>query len=195
MTTNIAELPSDPSLTGSNENIKLETKPVTFKNDLDEKRQPGNISVEQNTMNQLVNGIQQASASGSTQLPVRDVPTNTTHITQDNQINNNYIPPSESQNYVKNYQTEREINEMNNRHTNKKDSLDVIYDELQVPILIGVIFFLFKLPVFEKTLFKYAPFLFVKDGNLNLYGFVLSSVLFASFYYILSKILKHFSNI
>jgi hypothetical protein len=195
MTTNISELPSDPSMSISNENVKLETKNVSFKNNLDEKRQPGNISVEQNTMNKLVSGIQQASTTGSTKLPVRDVPTNTGHITQDDQINSNYIPQSESTNYIKNYETEREINNMNTRNLNKKDSLDVIYEELQVPILIGIIFFLFKLPIFEKTLFKYAPFLFVKDGNLNLYGFITTSFLFSSFYYILSKILKHFSNI
>ena len=152
-------------------------------------------SIGQDTMNKVVSGIQQASVTGSTKLPPRDIPKSTTHLTQDQQSNVNFVPESSKEDFVKNHQTEQEMYNMNRRQNNKQDSLDLIYEELQVPILIAFVFFLFKLPIFEKSLFKYAPFLFIKDGNMNFYGYITTSLLFATLYYTLSKILKHFSNI
>lgn len=196
MTTLLSELPTDPGISQVKENIKLETreKKVTFSNDLDsQKSQP--TAIGQDTMNKVVSGIQQASVTGSTKLPSRDIPTTTTHLTHDQESNVNYVPESNKDDFVKNHQTEQEMYNMNRRQNNKQDSLDLVYEELQVPILIGFVFFLFKLPIFEKSLFKYAPFLFIKDGNMNFYGYITTSLLFATLYYSLSKILKHFSNI
>ena len=196
MTTLLSELPTDPGISQVKENIKLETKEkkVTFSNDLDSQKS-GPTSIGQDTMNKVVSGIQQASVTGSTKLPSRDIPTTTTHLTHDQQSNVNYLPESNKDDFVKNHQTEQEMYNMNRRQNNKQDSLDVVYEELQVPILIAFVFFLFKLPIFEKSLFKYAPFLFIKDGNMNFYGYITTSLLFATLYYSLSKILKHFSNI
>ena len=84
--------------------------------------------------------------------------------------------------------------EQTRQNFNKKDNLDVIYNELQVPILISLLFFLFNLPFFKKTLNNYAGFLFQKDGNYNLYGFTVTSTLFGLFFYIFKAILKHFST-
>ena len=196
MTTLLSELPTDPGISQVKENIKLETKEkkVTFSNDLDSQKS-GPTSIGQDTMNKVVSGIQQASVTGSTKLPSRDIPTTTTHLTHDQQSNVNYLPESNKDDFVKNHQTEQEMYNMNRRQNNKQDSLDLVYEELQVPILIAFVFFLFKLPIFEKSLFKYAPFLFIKDGNMNFYGYITTSLLFATLYYSLSKILKHFSNI
>lgn len=196
MTTLLSELPTDPGMSQVKENIKLETidKKVTFSNNLDGNGS-GPTAIGQDTMNKVVSGIQQASVSGSTKLPSRDIPTTTTHLTHDQQSNVNYVPESNKEDFVKNHQTEQEMYNMNSRQNNKQDSLDLVYEELQVPILIAFVFFLFKLPIFEKSLFKYAPFLFIKDGNMNFYGFITTSLLFATLYYSLSKILKHFSNI
>tara|TARA_B110000967_G_C18758048_1_gene496387 strand:+ start:453 stop:1043 length:591 start_codon:yes stop_codon:yes gene_type:complete len=196
MTTLISELPIDPGFSQVKENIKIETSEenIPFSNDLDKtKGMP--TAIEQETMNKVVSGIQQASVTGSTKLPPRDIPTTTTHLTQDQQGNVNFVPKSDKEDFVKNYKTEQEMYNMNRRENNKQDSLDLVYEELQVPILIAFIFFLFKLPIFEKSLFKYTPFLFIKDGNMNFYGYIITSLLFATLYYSLSKILKHFSNI
>lgn len=196
MTTLLSELPTDPGISQVKENIKLETndKKVSFSNNLDG-IVSGPTEIGQDTMNKVVSGIQQASVSGSTRLPSRDIPTTTTHLTHDQESNVNYVPKSNKDDFVKNHQTEQEMYNMNSRQNNKQDSLDLVYEELQVPILIAFVFFLFKLPIFEKSLFKYAPFLFIKDGNMNFYGFITTSLLFATLYYSLSKILKHFSNI
>jgi hypothetical protein len=50
------------------------------------------FSLDQTTINQIVNGLQKASVNGLTQLPSRDIPRNTDTITNDAQIQPNYIP-------------------------------------------------------------------------------------------------------
>jgi hypothetical protein len=64
---------------------------------------------------------------------------------------------------------------------------DEIYDELQTPILLSVLYFIFQLPIFHKTLFKYLPSLFNNDGNHNLAGFIFNSIVFGSIYYLMTK--------
>ena len=129
MTTLLSELPTDPGISQVKENIKLETreKKVTFSNDLDsQKSQP--TAIGQDTMNKVVSGIQQASVTGSTKLPSRDIPTTTTHLTHDQESNVNYVPESNKDDFVKNHQTEQEMYNMNRRQNNKQDSLDLVYE-------------------------------------------------------------------
>jgi len=191
----LSELPSDPGLSQTSENIVLQTTDTNFNNNFDNRKNE-NAVIEQDTMNMIVNGIQKASILGATKLPARDIPTNTGHLTQDVETTANYVPqPSHNVDFVKNHETEQEMYLSNTRELNKKNSLDVIYEELQVPILIAFLFFLFQLPFFNKIIFQYAPFLFVKDGNLKLSGYITTSLIFSTLYYTLSKILKHFSNI
>ena len=57
-------------------------------------------ALEQNTINSLISGIQQASASGLTTLPSRDIPQMTSQITQDQQIKPNYIPQVNNNDYI-----------------------------------------------------------------------------------------------
>jgi hypothetical protein len=45
-----------------------------------------------NIMNEMISGLQRASASGMTNLPSRDIPMNTSNIMNDAQINTNFIP-------------------------------------------------------------------------------------------------------
>ena len=56
--------------------------------------------LSQQSINQIVAGLQQAQ--GATGLPSRDLPTNSGHITQDEQIQPNYIPKPENTNYIEN---------------------------------------------------------------------------------------------
>ncbi len=59
-------------------------------------------------LNQLINGIQQASAAGMTTLPARDIPQQQNHITQDNTTRANYIPTGPDD-YIQAHQTQEEI--------------------------------------------------------------------------------------
>jgi hypothetical protein len=155
---------------------------------------PSNVSLDQTTIQQIVNGLQQASSTGATQLPSRDIPRSTESIMQDPQVQQNYIPSASNKDYI----TEQEDNDdiINNYNKNEKygDSLDQLYDEIQIPLLIAVLYFLFQLPIFKRYLYKFFPALFSKDGNVNLYGFIFTSALFGMLYYLLSKTMTHFSR-
>lgn len=200
-TTSIDSLPSDPSISSGTpvQNVKMEIKEKNVSFDSNTKQTDGDTRgmpsvVQQKQMNAIVSGIQQAAAAGATSLPSRDIPMNQNRVHMDNQADPNYIPQQEIPDYIQNHDTEQQFLEQAQRNVNKKDNLDLIYSELQVPILISLLFFLFNLPFFKKTLNTYAGFLFQKDGNYNLYGFAITSTLFGIMFYVLKAILNHFST-
>ena len=96
--------------------------------------------LEQSTINSLVSGLQQASASGLTGLSSRDIPMNTNNITQDTQSTPNYIPHASNNNYIDNNTTPDDIINNNRRQQNKQQTMDVIYDEMQMPILLAILY-------------------------------------------------------
>jgi hypothetical protein len=69
-----------------------------------------------------------------------------------------------------------------------------MYNEIQTPLLLAVLYFLFQLPFFKKNLFTYFPILFSVDGNLNINGFLFTSILFGLIFYMLNKITTHFGK-
>jgi hypothetical protein len=151
-------------------------------------------AMSQQNMNQFVSGLQQASAAGLTALPSRDIPQTQTHLMQDQQMQPNYVP-QERQNtdYITEHQTNEEIIRKHSQREHQVNSLDNFYNNLQTPILIAILYFLFQLPVVRKNIFKFAPSLFSKDGNPNLMGYVINSALFAVLYFSMTKGIHYFS--
>jgi hypothetical protein len=203
-TTSIDSLPMAPTQTATYnadtytpENIRLEMNNVKVDNPAQtlQQNRDNDPAVAQKNMNQFITGIQQASAAGYTALPARDIPQNQHTLTQDQEIQPNFIPqPLQPNNdYIANHISGNDIVRENMRRQESNDSLDNVYNELQIPILIGVLFFLFQLPIVRKSLFKYLPTLFHTDGNLNLGGYISNSVLFGLAYYIVNKFIIHFS--
>lgn len=176
-TTNIHDLPTDPT-GGSGSNVAFNVSEKTP------------VALDQSTINQIVNGLQQAGQAGVTQLPSRDIPSNTGAITQDPQVQPNYIPQPENNDYIRENERNEDIIKEYEHSAQTHSNMDEMYDELQTPLLLAVIYFMFQLPVFNKLLFKYLPFLFSKDGNKNISGFVFTSILFALIYYILHKVIN-----
>jgi hypothetical protein len=119
----------------------------------------------------------------------------TNTLTQDQQIKPNYIPQSNNNNYIDDETTSNQIMNEHMRRQNKSNTLDVMYEELQVPILLAILFFMFQLPIFRTYLFRFLPSLFNKDGNPNLSGYVVNSVLFALLYYVIKNFLNYFTTI
>ena len=191
-TTSIMDLPTDPVGGGNvSNNISLSITENVPNNDMNP---ASSVSLDQATINQIVNGLQQASATGATQLPSRNIPQMTSPLTQDPVIQPNYIPPHPpiyNKDYIKDseYETNEEILRKYSKKENRENSLDEMYQEIQNPILLAILYFLFQLPFFRKWLFQYFPALFHKDGNFNLSGFMFSSTLFGLVYYLLEKIL------
>jgi hypothetical protein len=143
-------------------------------------------------INKLISGIQQASASGLLSLPSRDIPQNQQHITQDHQIQANYVPKGPDD-YIKEHQTPEDIIQKNAQRELNGNSMDEYYNELHIPIMICVLYFLFHLPIVRKNMFRYIPFLFNKDGNLNGTGYVANSIIFAGLSYGIFKSINYMS--
>jgi hypothetical protein len=193
--TSIMDLPMDPTGGGNVGNISAIAKEK-------EKEVPSNnvinqpMTLDQTTINQIVNTLQQASASGVTQLPSRDMPMNPLNISNDPQIQANYVPPPpQNQNdYINNYERTNDMIHDYNAKVSRNDSLDEMYSEIQTPLLISVLYFLFQLPFFRKKLFSYFPVLFSMDGNFNLNGHIFTSILFGLLFYLLNKVSNTFNK-
>jgi hypothetical protein len=151
-------------------------------------------AMSQQNMNQFVSGLQQASSAGLTMLPSRDIPQTQSHLTQDQHMQPNYVP-QERQNtdYIMDQQSNEEIIRRHAQKEQQVNSLDQFYNNLQTPILIAILYFMFQLPVVRKNIFKFLPSLFSKDGNPNLMGYVINSAIFASLYFSMTKGIHYFS--
>lgn len=193
-TTSIMDLPTDPTGGGGGSNIKISASEVQqgFSGG---QGQPA-FNLDQNTINQIVNGLQQASSTGATQLPSRDIPMNTNNISADPQVQVNYIPPVQSQrdDYIKGYEEGPDMVSEYNRSASRNESLDDLYSEIQTPMLLAVMYFLFQLPIFRRQLFRYFPVLFSTDGNFNINGYIFSSILFGLMFYLMNKTTTHFGQ-
>ena len=149
----------------------------------------------QTSYNELVGQIQQADKLGVTQLPSRDIPNNSENIVMDDKTKPNYIPEQEIlEDYIKNYQTPDDVIETAAKDNNNRDRLDELYSKIQMPLLVSILYFIFNLPVIRKYLNKYVPNIFNKDGNPNLAGYIVNSLLFGVLYYILNNVINNLLN-
>ena len=189
--TSILDLPTDPVGGG---NISNNISMSASENIVMPSSITGGVSLDQTTISQIVSGLQQASLTGATQLPSRDIPMNTSSHSTDAQIQPNYVPQSNNIDYIKNYEQTNDMINDYNRNNQRQNSLDDMYNEIQTPLLLAVLYFLFQLPFFRKFLFSYFPALFSNDGNFNINGFLFSSILFGLLFYFLNKITNHFGT-
>jgi hypothetical protein len=146
--------------------------------------------------------IQYPSVSQEQQyrLPSRDIPMNPTGLTQDIEIRANYVPPAPAatiSDYVKEYEEKKDAK--NRKHQQKKHLAEVaddIFSELQIPICIAILYFVFQMPIVNTLLHKYFLFLMIyhEDGNFNTYGFLLKSVIFGTLYYSISKFVDYLTT-
>lgn len=191
-TSSIESLPTDPSMSqtttaisqivNNNQNITLETneKPIN-NNDFN---------------SQFEKELQMAVNNGNTTLPSRDIPKDTTTITNDNQTQPNYIPNSPvDEDYIDDYENSNDFLNYREKQANRQDNSDYLFEQLKIPILISCLFFIFQLPFTKESLLKYSPVLFNTDGNYNLYGYIGTSLIFGLFYYGITYALDHYGTI
>jgi hypothetical protein len=191
--TSILDLPTDPVGGGNvSNNISMSATENVV---VSQKQQANQASgaLDEATISQIVSGLQNASRNGATQLPSRDISMSTIGISNDPHVQPNYVPPpQDNTDYIRNYeQTSDMINDYN-KNAQDNNSLDDMYNEIQVPLLLAVMYFLFQLPFFRKMLFGYFPVLFSTDGNMNINGFLFTSALFGLLYYMINKITNRF---
>jgi hypothetical protein len=158
------------------------------------------LSLDPNTISQIVSGIQEASKSGATLLPSRDIPQNTLDIHQDPNVQVDYIPDNRNKDEITANEKQmddyyKNIEYENKNQKNTSDRIDQFYNDLHTPLLLVILYFLFQLPIIRKKLFQYIPFLFLKDGNPNIYYLLFTSFMFGSTFYLLDGILERLKTI
>ena len=174
-----------PTGSGANTNNPIMlNNPLTMEN--------SNQSQAPPNYNELISQIQKASVYGSTALPSRDIPMEPLKVANDVQSQPNYIPPPQvNEDYIKNSISPQNLIETNSKQVKYDTNLDKFYGELQLPLMIALLYFLFQLPIVKQYNKKMLPFLFKTDGNPTLYGYIANSVLFASMIYVLLKLVAY----
>jgi hypothetical protein len=156
-----------------------------------QQQQVNSIQNDNPNYNELVNQLQEASRRGATELPSRDIPMDPTQAKNDVEVKPNYIPePKYQEDYIKNQETPENLIHENNQEILNNDRLNYLINEIQIPLIISLLYFLFQLPVIRKYSQKFVPMLYKTDGNLNLYGHLANSILFGSVFYIIFKAIK-----
>lgn len=193
-TSSLESLPTDPS-------ISQTTAAVT---QISNQGNP-NITLETteklNNTNEIINSqfekeLKMAVDSGNTALPSRDIPNNTTNLTNDSQIQPNYIPSSGvDHDFVQNYENSNDFLNYREKESNREDNYDFFYEQLKIPILIAFLFFIFQLPFTKNFFLKHSPVLFGTDGNYNIYGYTGTSIAFGLLYFVITYILEYYSDI
>jgi len=128
-----------------------------------------------------------------TNMPNRDIQMNTQQQ-QDPYMNPNYIPEAEMDDYIENDDTLYNMMNQGQAVENEQDRLDQIYEELQIPLMVMVLYFLFQMPFVKKHLQRLLPALFTKDENPTFGGYLFKTALFGGTFYGIIKATKYLSE-
>lgn len=199
-TTNIDELPSAnsnnlnsaPVQNVFNENNTENVKMPNYGEQLNSEQEVAPALQNIDYTSKLNSTLKDIGNGNPLQLPSRDIPQNTASINNDVNIQPNYIPPNNND-YIANHVTPNEIIQQNREKEVINDKTEEFYETIQMPLLVGLLFFIFQLPFIRKNLFIYLPSLFNKDGNPNLSGYLFNSAIFALLYFSFTYILKYIS--
>ena len=191
--TNIADLPGNVNTSKSNK-VVLETKEINTKKASSlPPIAPTELSPD--SINKIVMGLQQASSTGMTQLQSSHIPMQQHTHTQDAQVKPNYVPPSPKEDYIKQHDTMESLMKESKNKNDEQDKLDVLYNELQMPIIVMTLFFIFQMPFFQKKFQKLFPTLFLKDGHHNILGYLVKTTLFGTLFYGINKATHYLSEV
>ena len=125
-----------------------------------------------------------------TGLPIRDVQQTTDHLMTDQQQQVNYVGDTNQQKYIQGDIGIENAIQQANKDDKKTNLENKIIDELQTPIIIMFLFFVFQMPFVENKLLHYLPFLFTKEKNLSIKGLIFKVLLFGGSYYVLNKVVQ-----
>lgn len=154
----------------------------------------GQVMISQEQLDEYFKTLQEASSKGALKMPSRDVSMDTQRILQDEESRTNYIPNKNKEDYIGNTETADEIIKNNIKNKKKQDSMEAIYEEIQIPLLIASLFFIFMMPNVRKVIFNIFPSMLKEDGNPLLSGYLLLAFLFGVSYFLINKLLHYLSH-
>jgi len=193
MSTSISSLPNELSIEKKKEPVTLNVKETNEKIAPQNHSNTQNAELSKDSINKIIEGLQQASTSGSTSLQSRDIPMSMDQITHDFTAKPNFVPATEKINYIQDEETMETL--IKQKREEKKNQMEYFYDEIQTPLLVMVMFFVFQLPIFKKSMVNNFQAFFQRNGNYNLKGMVFTTVLFGGFYYSIIKTIKYLSEL
>lgn len=200
MSTSISSLPNELSIEKNKDPVTLNvkerqpsmTQPVTqpIPTDIPNKQAP---ELSKDSINKIIQGLQDASSSGSTALQSRDIPMSMENITHDFTARPNYVPAAEKSNFIQDDWSMETL--IKQKREQKNNQMEFFYDEIQIPLLVMVLFFVFSLPIFKNSMVQNFPAFFLRSGNYNLKGLTFTTILFGFMYYFIIKTIKYLSEI
>jgi hypothetical protein len=135
-------------------------------------------------------------------LPSKDIRIQETEFTQDDGIKVNYIPKARNiKDYLAEHEEEAEDADekyvaKHRRNKKKVRFADDLFVQLQTPLLVVVLYFIFQMSIFNRILKKVTvgiyP-LFAEDGNINFHGILIKSALFGGAFFALTKFIAGYS--
>ena len=153
---------------------------------------PANTQVEQQMPSHAPSQVQEVDyrqVVAQQELPSRDIPMDSTQYTQDLEANVNYIPAGPPD-YLNKYEEEERKNIAYEQGKHRERMMDVLMDEIQLAVYVGMLFFLFQTTIVRKFItnnFTWLPII-NSDGNFNGYGLLFKSALFGLFFYTSQKL-------
>jgi len=132
-------------------------------------------------------------------IPSRDIPIDTISYQNDETIQQNYIPKVKLQSdYLKDYENSMNENLLKYEHKKRNEEyMDDVFTDIQLPIFVGILFFIFQMPLMESFFKRMFSFLPIKeaDGNLNFMGMIVKSCAFISVFFFFQKVTSYLVSI
>jgi len=197
-TTNIDDLPtpnnnnSTPVQNAFSENNTENVKIPNYGEQLNSEKEVAPAIQNIDYTSKLNSSLKEVNNGNTLPLPSRDIPQNVASVNNDVNVQANYIPPNNND-YIRNHITPEQIIKENRHKEELNNKTEEFYETIQMPLLVGLLFFIFQLPFIRKNMFVYLPSLFNKDGNPNLSGYIFNSVVFALLYFSFTHILQYLS--
>lgn len=129
-------------------------------------------------------------------LPSRDIPNETNIYVQDPSVRPNHIPLVKNrEDFLQDF-SEYENDLLHEEAEVKKlDNFDYIMNQIQIPILLCILFYTFNTYFIRRGLTKFIPEEYIySDGNLNKMGIIYLSICFGTCYFILDYFINYIGN-
>lgn len=190
---NVTEQPVQPTPQPNVQQVSQPPPQLSQQPELPQQKPPSIAppNLNSTTINHALSDMQ----NNTMQLPTRDIPMETANIVQDEQVKPNYIPNENTPEYIEEKDTYDSMIEQNKKKQEVQDTTDLIYEELQFPVLTAVLYFLFQLPAVQKKFINYLPSFFNRDGSMSLGGYLTKSISFGGIIYLSLKLTKQISNL
>lgn len=130
-------------------------------------------------------------------LPSKDIPMDTMQFTTDARVQPSFIPPPKlTSDFVGNYEKENEQRWIEyQRGKTRITRMEHLWQQLQMPIFVILLFFVFHLPTIQTILVKYISYFHPGYSTESIYGIFIQALLFGSAFYAVTQGIEFLAEI